>query len=192
MLLVEVERFTFHLDVLAEVFITVHTSGELSKLHLIGLVEVEGLSLHLDVLTKILVSVHTSGELSELLVEVERLTLHLDIFAEVFITIHAGCEHSVVGRSLVEVERLTLHLDVFTEIFITVHAGGELSEASNTINISSGASGTNLEEAGSGGSSLAIGENLSGLRAVWGFSGGETEEGSNNELHIIINTKIMF
>ena len=53
------EFLTLHGDVLSEIFITVHTGGELDE---VVLVVVEFLTLHDDILSKVLVSVHAGGE----------------------------------------------------------------------------------------------------------------------------------
>jgi hypothetical protein len=56
--LLEVERFSFHFNVDTEIFITVHSGGELSVSS--GLLfEVERFSLHLDINTKVLVTIHS-------------------------------------------------------------------------------------------------------------------------------------
>merc|ERR1712100_289498 len=183
------ERFTLHLNVLAEVLITIHSGGKLSELHLVSLVEVEGLSFHLDVLTEVFVAIHASGELSELLVEVERLSLHLDVFSEILIAIHTGSKVSGVSRSLIEVERLTLHLDILTKVLVTVHASSELREAGDTVDGGSGTCGTNLKETGSSGDSLVVREYLGGLRAVRRLllgSNNSEKSGNNVGFHIII------
>merc|ERR1719331_2469153 len=68
----EVEFISFHSNILTEVLVTVHSSGELNE----GLVEVEFISFHSNILTEVLVTVHSSGELNEVLVEVEFISVH--------------------------------------------------------------------------------------------------------------------
>merc|ERR1711988_1380410 len=90
------EWFSLHDDVLTEVLVTIHTSGEKSLWLL--LVVVEWFSLHDDVLTEVLITVHTSGEElvgSWLLIVVEWLALHNDILTKIFVTIHTSGEKSL-------------------------------------------------------------------------------------------------
>jgi hypothetical protein len=86
--LIIVEFVTFHNDVLAEIFVSIHSSGELSK----SLVIMELISFHDNVLAEIFVSIHSSGELSKSLVIMELISFHNDVLAEIFVSIHTCSE----------------------------------------------------------------------------------------------------
>jgi len=56
------EFFTLHDDVLAEIFITIHTSSKVLMSWWCILVVVEFFTLHYNILSKIFITVHTSCE----------------------------------------------------------------------------------------------------------------------------------
>jgi len=102
--------FSFHNDVEAKIFVTIHSFGEeftswlVSNLDII-LCNMVVLTLHDNVKAKILVSIHSGSEeftvwlhdivLKSLLSYVVVLTLHDNVHAEVFVAVHTICEISL-------------------------------------------------------------------------------------------------
>merc|ERR1719502_1969085 len=83
------ELLALHGDVLAEIFVAVHASGESAAFIGFEGTVMELLALHGDVLAEIFVTVHASGESAAVM---EFLALHGDVLAKIFIAVHASGE----------------------------------------------------------------------------------------------------
>merc|ERR1712166_311876 len=86
---------------MTEIFISVHSSGELDKVLLL-LVIVVFITFHDDVLTKVFISVHAGGKLNEsfVLVIMIFITFHDDVLTKVFVSVHSCGEKAIVSNLL--------------------------------------------------------------------------------------------